>query len=938
MSKNIKHFVLICFLGLCLSAATQERPPINVFYPEDYGGESQNWSVSQSDERYIYVANNKGLLEYNGAKWNLYNSPNQTNIRTVKVIDSLIYTGSYQDFGYWNKNNFGVLEYTSLSKELDIDLLEDEEFWNILSVDNSILFQSLDRIHIYNKSTKNYSIIESETKISRLFKVGSSFYFQSLNKGFYIIENGLSKLVSDNTIIKNNVIVNVFNNNSKTLLLTQDKGFFELDKNKLQAWNIPANNVLQQVSVFSSIQLKDKSFVLGTISDGLIHLTQKGAVNFRINQSDGLSNNTILALHEDLDNNIWLGLDNGINCINIKSPYHFYYDYNGMLGSVYTSIVHNNILYLGTNQGLFYKPLKSNEKVKFIEGTQGQVWCLETIQNTLFCGHNAGTFIINNNKASKISNIQGTWQVKSISNNKDLLIQGNYNGLNILQKKNGNWEFKNRIEGFDISSRFFEFLNNEEIYVLHEYKGAFKLKLNKDFTRVLQFTQDSLMKVKLNSSLTRHNGSLLFSNKNGVFKYNNDSKRFIKDSLISQLIDKENFTSGIVISDTITNKLWSFSSKGINYSTTSKLSGEVKINSIPFPEDIRKDVIDYESVTHLYDHKFLFGSTTGYFVLNLDKIVTHENEININHISVSNLKDNNSFKLVDISEELQFDNKENNLQFSYSISEFSKTHKPEYQYKLEGIYDNWSDWSTNGTVLFENLPYGDYNFSVRGRVGNQVSLNTETYSFNIACPWYLSNKAIGVYVLSLLLLSFLIHNIYKRYYRKQRERLLLKTTREFELKELENKQQLMRFRNDKLREDIENKNRELGISTMSLIKKNEFLSTIKAELENAEGNKNLNKVIKIIDKNLNNTDDWSLFQAAFNNADKDFLKKIKSMHPSLTANDLRLCAYLRLNLSSKEIAPLLNISSRSVEVKRYRLRKKMDLAHESSLSNYILEI
>ncbi len=124
---------------------------------------------------------------------------------------------------------------------------------------------------------------------------------------------------------------------------------------------------------------------------------------------------------------------------------------------------------------------------------------------------------------------------------------------------------------------------------------------------------------------------------------------------------------------------------------------------------------------------------------------------------------------------------------------------------------------------------------------------------------------------------------------------------------------------------------------MNMIKKNEFLSSLKKELIN-DGEKNLNKVIKIIDKNLNNTDDWKMFQEAFNNADKNFLKKIKDKHPELTPNDLRLCAYLRLNLSSKEIAPLLNISHRSVEVKRYRLRKKMSLSHNLNLTNYILEI
>ncbi|MFT6838429.1 MAG: AraC family chitin signaling transcriptional activator, partial [Sediminicola sp.] len=133
----------------------------------------------------------------------------------------------------------------------------------------------------------------------------------------------------------------------------------------------------------------------------------------------------------------------------------------------------------------------------------------------------------------------------------------------------------------------------------------------------------------------------------------------------------------------------------------------------------------------------------------------------------------------------------------------------------------------------------------------------------------------------------------------------------------------------------ESKNRELAVSTMSIIKKNEFLNAIKDQLKEGESNSKIKAVIKTIDLNINNEDDWKFFEDAFNNADKDFLRKIKAVHPDLTSNDLRLCAYLRLNLSSKEIAPLLNISVRSVEVKRYRLRKKIDLPHENSLTDYI---
>ena len=161
---------------------------------------------------------------------------------------------------------------------------------------------------------------------------------------------------------------------------------------------------------------------------------------------------------------------------------------------------------------------------------------------------------------------------------------------------------------------------------------------------------------------------------------------------------------------------------------------------------------------------------------------------------------------------------------------------------------------------------------------------------------------------------------------------------QLELKEIEKKQALMTIENKRLSEDIEGKNRELAISTMSMIKKNQFLSKIKKDLMSGGSESRTGSVIKLIDRHLNNQDDWKFFEEAFNNADKDFLKKVKELHSSLTNNDLRLCAYLRLNLSSKDIAPLLNISLSSVEIKRYRLRKKMQLTHNEGLTDHLLSL
>ncbi len=924
------------FFCACCFLQAQEHPPIEIFSSKNYGAETQNWSISQSEENYIYVANNKGLLEFNGANWQLYVSPNETIIRSVNVIDNLIYTGCNREFGYWQRNKFGLLYYTSLSKKLNIDLLEDEEFWNIISIDEYILFQSLKRIYIYNKTTDSYSIINSETIIYKIFKVDKTIYYQKTKDGVYKIENGESILVSNHDILKENRLVNIFNKNGSLLIETENNGFYVLDSENLSKWNIPANEKLSEISVFRSIQLKDNSFILGTRSNGILHLTPEGVIDYNIDTFHGLSNNTVHWVFEDAENNIWLALENGINCVNIKSPFSIYTDEEGKIGTIYASAVFNGNLYLGTNQGLFYKPLQGQEDFKLIEDIQEAVWCLTIIDNTLFCGHDTGTSIINNNAGTKIKGIQqGTWNIKSIEKT-DLLLQGNYDGLYILKKVNDNWIFRNKIEGFDLSSKFFELYNNQ-IFISHEYKGVFKINIDKDFTKVLGIEKDPDLDKELNSSIIKYNNDLLYTYKEGVLKYNTEeANKFLKDSILSTLFTKEDYTSGKLEFNEKTNTLWCFSKKDLNYISPGKLSNTPKVNKIPFSKSLPRGLTGYENITHLDNQRYLIGTSTGFIVLDLDKFFNKSYNISINSITKHSII--TSPEIVDKNVYGIFENKDNNMEFTFSVAEFEKYLDTEYQYQLEGLYPNWSDWSPKSNTLFENLPYGDYIFNVRAKVGNTHTKNVASYSFNIERPWYLSKLMLSTYVIFVLLFSLMMHNIYKRYYRKQREALLQKTRRELELKELENRQQFMRFNNEKLRQDIDNKNRELGISTMSLIKKNEFLNSIKKELQNIDDAKNIKHVIKIIDRNLNNTDDWHVFEEAFNNADKDFLKKIKQIHPSLTSNDLRLCAYLRLNLSSKEIAPLLNISARSVEVKRYRLRKKMNLPHESSLTDYILEI
>lgn len=334
---------LFCFILLLMSsfAFSQELPPIVKYAPITYGGGNQNWMISQDQNRYVYFANNEGLLEFNGSNWQLYPSPNETIIRSVKVINDRIYTGCYMEFGFWTRQVDGKLKYTSLSRTIKNKILDDEQFWNVLKYDQFVIFQSLNRIYIYDTKNRNIRIIAPRNSIVKSFRTNNSIYFQTINDGLYEIENGRGRLISSHPILKTNRIVNVFSVDDGLLIQTQLNGFYKLIGTGLSKFSTEADSAIEASSVYSSQMLSDGSFALGTVSNGIFILTKEGKMKYHISQNKGLSNNTALSLFEDADKNLWVGLDNGINCINLQSPIKSFVDDTGILGTVYASRLYN---------------------------------------------------------------------------------------------------------------------------------------------------------------------------------------------------------------------------------------------------------------------------------------------------------------------------------------------------------------------------------------------------------------------------------------------------------------------------------------------------------------------------------------------------------------------------------------------------------------------
>jgi DNA-binding CsgD family transcriptional regulator len=184
----------------------------------------------------------------------------------------------------------------------------------------------------------------------------------------------------------------------------------------------------------------------------------------------------------------------------------------------------------------------------------------------------------------------------------------------------------------------------------------------------------------------------------------------------------------------------------------------------------------------------------------------------------------------------------------------------------------------------------------------------------------------------IFLLLGVTYRFQKRKYEKEKYALRKKSAEE-----------IMHLRNEKLQSEISHKNKELATSTMHLIHKGEMLIGLKKELELIKKDKSNNlkivdQLIKKIDQDIAQDGEWEQFEIHFDQVHENFLKKLRQNFPELTPKDLKLCAYLRMNLASKEIAPLLNISIRGVEISRYRLRKKLRLDHDKNLVDFMMNL
>ncbi|WP_236025363.1 triple tyrosine motif-containing protein [Flavobacterium geliluteum] len=956
----IKSYFIIGFFTLFSVALFGQvkdigLPAIKNYKRTDYKGGTQNWNIDQDTNGNLYFANNSGLIKFDGSTWHKYSLPNSTAIRSLKIDDSgKIFVGGNNEFGFFKSNEKGELKYFSLSNLISKkDSKNINLIWRIHIYKGEVIFQSFTKVFFYKNDKLRF--IDAPKKFQFSFLINNKLYFQDKSLGILEYKNGKLIAVPGSEFFNDKEIWAVFPlSNNKLILASLEKGLFISDGKSIKSWETEANSFIKKNTSLGGSIIKNKFIVLNTVLNGIIICDLNGKIIQHLNRQKGLQNNTVLTSFVDNKNNVWLGLDNGITFINENSPFT-YFDYSYNIGTVYASVVHNNNLYVATNQGLFYHPWSKSfkdEPFYRIEGTIAQAWNIQVINNTLLCASNNGALVIEQNRVAKILDSKGYFGFKAIPKRPGYIIGESYNGFSVFKSAPNGIDYVNQVAGFDQTTNTFEIELDENYLWLKKDNYLYQMTLSEDlksFEFIKKHTGISSQRKGI-GSLQSINNKVYFQTKNHFYRYSKEQEGFFEDKKTSALFTKTP-TLKALIEDAYGN-LWYAYNESLGV-LEKKSDGTYHQKEAPFSNLTGNLVNNYISINAIDPNNIFIGLTDG--------LTHYDSKISNSFITKPRaFIESFSFpedtiitgNLTTDKEEFELPYSSNHVKFTFSSPTFENQENVMYSYKLEPFEENWRNWSTISIKEYTNLREGNYTMKIKAKNSYGVESNVSEINFTISPPWYRHFLAYLTYFILILAAIYYTTNRIKvkirtnKYYETiEQRRLYLEKESKIRHEQHELEKEIEKLKNDKLQIKILAKDKELVNNSLQVVKKNKVLNGIIQKIKDIDTHNlddstksEFNKLHKSIVKEVNTDKSWKDLEKHIKNVHFDFLKRLKEKYPTISPRELDLSTYLLMNMSTKEIAEIMNISTGGVELARYRLRKKLGLNKKENLIGFLMSI
>ncbi|MDE3236089.1 MAG: transcriptional regulator [Bacteroidota bacterium] len=968
--KTILLTFLVCTIHfLSAQPFIGQREVLN-FSKQTYNAGTQNWNIRQDSYGRLYFANNEGVLRYDGNYWKITPLPNKTIVWSIEFgKDNRLYVGGQDEMGFFSPDKNGNLAYSSLKNLLEEQDQKFADIWHIIQSAEGVFFQSNAKLFRYHNN--KIAVYQPWTSWLFLGVDGNRVIAHDEGKGLLAYQSGTWETLIEKKSLPNSFyITSIMPLGKYSLLTTAKNGLFILSGNKLTSFTVKGDGFDNSQNFTGATRLDEDNYLIGTYNNGIYHINKEGIVIEHLGKPEGLQNNNIRSLFTDQYHNIWIGTSNGIDFIPYNSAIKHINPALFNDGSGYAVTTFQDNLYFALSNGIYSVPLSNNNDLSHIPNkvklnTEGLTWQLGVLNNRLLAGRVDGLYVYKNEQFTAIDRTTGYWTFQSFQQaDSDYLVAGNYLGVSLFNTSGDNFIPSGVIANLNTSSRFLAVDNTAHIiWVSHPYRGVYKI--NRPSNTVKLYTEANGLPSTLDNHVFKVKNKILVATVKGIYEYN-----AAKDSFIPSP-DYSDIFKGISIrylkEDTEGN-IWFIHEKSVGVVDYSGKTPAI----IYLPELTGRILSGFEHIYPLNKNNIFIGGELGFYHINYE---LYKKNIHPLKIFISTVKaKSDSERIVfggyhaAVNNDSWVQPKEriptvqyrfNSFHFEYAAPFYEQQSNIEYSYYLKGFDKDWSEWTKKTEKDYTNLPSGSYTFQVKAR----NNLNTEstvcTYTFFISPPWY---NTIWAWIIYVLLVFFMLYCTYRwqvnKLHKKQEQKLLEERKKyeeeqrniayQHQLALEKSERELIQLQNEKLEAEIEYKNSELASTAMNLVQKKEFLLKIKEELNKLNHQSKtgkdtidaaeLKKILKTLSEDEKLNDEWEQFSVHFNKVHSDFLITLKEKYPDLKPHELKLCAYLRMNLSSKEIANLMSISVRGVEISRYRLRKKLGIPTEVNLFQFLFDI
>jgi PAS domain S-box-containing protein len=773
-----KAIVLVLLCTISVAAFSQGQLFVRNFLPTDYPGKNQNWAVKVDTNNVVWIANQDGVMSFNGNQWQIIHTNPQGTIRSISFNHKgELFAGGISDIGKLEKDSSGQHKYVTLKDRLPQEI-EFSDVWSthclidttVFITDNYLIAYTPDTVHII-PTDYNYYYLS--------FLIDNQIIVQQIGGGLFKYINGTLKPITGSEGFSRLRLHNLFYFAGKQYAATKYNGLYEIkfedNYEKIQylkPFKLPPDLNLKEGVLYQAKPICKNLLGLATTQAGLYVVDSLGNLVYHFNTENQLITDAVYDFACTKNGAIWLGQDLGLSLIEMGLPIAHYNYKTGIKGSVTQIYPFKKRVFVTTGFGLYwYDKNAPFHKRAFhrVQNVNAQAWGMVALgpesNNQIYVFTADGISRIENNVAVPVYDETGIYTLFPYSKNPDYLFAGTRNGLILIKKGKKKWEKVYDFTG--ISQQVREIGEDEDgnIWIAVSYRGYIPISpmqmddlIDQNIAPVLTVKDTSNGLTSLRYIMFENiDEKLLFYTFPDLFTYNSTEDRFeLMEIIYPDSIMKDTALQAV--------KTTRIDGRRILLADDSESSlDSIALNRLPFT---------VTNFAWIDTTEVWMGTENGLYHYRFDQEIMKFDTFNIvvNQITIG--KDNPIF-VNDQSKPtiLNLDYSHNSISVSVGVPFYYDIPNTKVSFYLEGFDDDFEPWHKQFKKTYTNLPAGKYKLFVKAQNTFGYESSREILNVKIEPPLYLTPFAYLIYIVLWILLMFWVIRTRTKALSKSRDKL-----------------------------------------------------------------------------------------------------------------------------------------------------------------------